>query len=488
MLQAHIIDPLGPGGLKPLSRRLIDPRAAQGQSALDDAMRRNKWDWATVPVDFPAYHMYAALDTVLSCRLHDRFSAKVGPGKEWAEIYELELAVRNVCTRMEQRGARVDVEYAERKSKELLAYADQLRDWCKQHYGVSISSGAQLTKVFQKLGTEFEVFSGKTGNPSTDKYQLRIFAGGGASEVAQLATTVLRYRKAQKFGQDYFQKFADISTSENDGDIIHASIRTLAARTSRMSISQPALQQVPKQDALVRNAFIPREGNVLISADYAQIEMRLEAHFSGDADLQQAFKDADASGGDFFVEMGRAIYDDPGFQKSDKRRGLVKNVMYGSVYGAGPAKMAESAGVPLEQMKPVVDALNARFPGLKAFMRRIEHEGVQRERSGGEGFVVTPYGRRLPCDEGKIYTLVNFLLQGHAAEFFKKALVNLDAAGWGDVMLLPVHDEIVLDLPAADAKQAIHDVPLIMQDLENYSVPLLAESDGPWSRWGEKYA
>jgi hypothetical protein len=250
------------------------------------------------------------------------------------------------------------------------------------------------------------------------------------------------------------------------------------------SITDPPAQQLPKNDTTIRRAFIPRDGNVIIATDFAQIEMRLLAHFSKDKDLQQAFRDADASGGDFFVEVGKSVYNDPGFQKPDKRRGLIKNVCYGLAYGAGTVKMAESAGVPVDQMKAAADALTSRFPGIRAFMKEVEHLGVQRERTTGQGFIVTPYGRRLPCDEGKAYTLTNYSLQGHAAEYFKRSLIALDAAGWGDVMLLPVHDEIVMDLPSEAAAQALHDVPKIMENREDYGVDMLAESDGPFIAWG----
>jgi DNA polymerase I len=487
MLQAHIVDPLGPGTLKTLARRLIDSRAVRGQQDLDAAMSKNGWGWDTVPVDFPAYHLYGALDPVLSVRLHEKFMKKVGPGCEWAEVYDLELAVRHVVTRMEQRGMRVDVDYALKKSDELMAYAERTREWGKQHYGINLGSGQQLVKIFQGMGANFEVFSEKTGAPSTDKQQLAIFADDSDPTISLLAKTVLNLRKSEKLGKDYLLKCANMAIPEADGNIIHASMRTLAARTSRMSISDPPLQQLSKQDATVRNAFIAREGNVLVTTDFSQIELRLLAHFSKDERLVEAFRDADSTGGDFFVNVAREVYQDPGFQKSDKRRGLVKSMIYGLNYGAGVHKMAETAGVGEVVMRDVVQRLEKAYPGIRGFMRQIEHVGVARERSGGQGYVVTPYGRRLPCDDGKVYTLVNYLLQGHAAEYFKRALVNLDAAGWGEVMLVPVHDEIVMDLPEGDAEQARKDVPLIMQNLTDYAVPLLAESDGPYLRWGEKY-
>jgi DNA polymerase-1 len=212
------------------------------------------------------------------------------------------------------------------------------------------------------------------------------------------------------------------------------------------------------------------------------------AHFSKDPDLQRAFLEADATGGDFFTIMGRDIYLDPDFKKSDKRRGLVKNTLYGKAYGAGITKMAESAGVPFSQMEPVVHAVDARYPGIKRFMKEIEDVGFRRKRDEGTGYVMTPYGRRLPCDDDKLYALTNYLHQGHAAEIFKKALVELDMAGYSPYMVLPVHDEILLDAPADLIPELLVDVPKVMSNLVDYAVPLTAEAEGPFDRWGQKYA
>jgi DNA polymerase-1 len=99
-----------------------------------------------------------------------------------------------------------------------------------------------------------------------------------------------------------------------------------------------------------------------------------------------------------------------------------------------------------------------------------------------------PYNRRLPCDDDKIYALTNYLHQGHAAEIFKRSLVDLDMAGWGDYMILPVHDEIVLDVPEEYAAEAMISVPKVMSNMVDYAVPLTASAEGPFDSWGEKYA
>jgi len=120
-------------------------------------------------------------------------------------------------------------------------------------------------------------------------------------------------------------------------------------------------------------------------------------------------------------------------------------------------------------------------------MTKIESTGVERERKEGEAYVITPVGRRLPADKGKVYALVNYYLQSWAADVLKKSLVRLDAAGYDNFMILPVHDEIVMDIPTQYAEQALRDVPKIMQELDHV-VPLTAESEGPLARWGDKYA
>jgi len=488
MIQAHIVDPLGPGGLKKLADRYVDRRSSAGQHLLDEAKAKNKWTWATVPVDLPAYWVYSALDPVLTIRLHELYQKKIGFGGAYAGIYDLEMAVRHVVTRMEQLGARVDMDYSRAKYEELSEYSGKVKAWARAKHGLLLSSNKQLADWFESQGEEITIFSEKTGGPSVDKQQLKIFLESENPDVIELVTQTLNMRKASKLASSYFGNFVNFSVHESGGDFVHPSIKTLGARTARMSISAPALQQVPKQDATVRRSFIPRDGNKLVTVDYSQIEMRMTAHFSHDADLIAAFAEADRTGGDFFVEIGKEVYQEPEFQKSDKRRGLLKNTMYGLCYGAGVNKMAASAGVPVDRMAAVVKGLETRFPGIRRFMREVEDLGVRRERAEGQGYIITPIGRRLPCDEGRVYTLTNYTIQSSAADVLKRAIVDLDSAGYGPYMTLPVHDEVVFDLPEADVEQALKEIPEIMADTVNFSIPLLAEAEGPFDNWGEKYA
>jgi DNA polymerase-1 len=480
MIAAQVIDPSKSAALKPLADTHLDRRASAGQHALKVAMDKYKWGWADIPVNFPDYWTYGALDPVLTVALHHKFQPLVGPGGRFSQIYDLEMATRHIVSDMEIRGARVDLEYSEQQADRLDKVHDEMIEWGEATYGINLASTKRLGWLIEELGGVIAART-YTGLPKVDKDQLQFLINDQSKpELSTLAQNVLDMRQSGKTAEAYFRNFLLYADSDA---IIHPEVRTMGARTGRMSVGNPALQQVPKGSALVRNAFIPREGNALISTDFSQIEMRLMAHFSDDAGLIETFREADATGGDFFVAMGAAIYGDPTFSKKDPRRSLVKNVMYGKAYGAGVAKMASSAGVPLEQMQVVAEGIDSQYPGLRRMMKKVEGLGADRARYEGQGYVTTPYGRRLPCDDEKTYTLVNYLLQGHAAEVFKKSLIDLDAAGFGPYFLLPIHDEILVDMPIDLVADAMHEIPEVMKNTTDYKVDILAESEGPLDRW-----
>lgn len=479
MIMAQIDNPLGSGALKALATKIVDRRANAGEVMLKEAMSKEGWGWHNIPIDYDAYWAYGALDPVITAHLWSHFRTDL----KYPRVYDLEMAARRVVSKMEDNGSRIDIDYCEKKLDELTRYVEQSKAWAKEAWGISIGSSPQVAKFFKdNLGQEVERTT-NSGAPSADKAQMMIFSASPDPRVAQAAKFILQVRKADKLAGTYFGNFLKM---HNDG-ILHPSIKTLGARTGRMSMTNPALQTLPKGEATVRDAFIPHEGHVLISSDYSQIEMRLMAHFSGDPNLQRAFIEADATGGDFFVGLGKDIYKDPNFNKKDKRRGLVKNTLYGKAYGAGVAKMSETAGVPFDQMKSVVDAVDRAYPGLKKFQSAVEDVGFRREKDEGQGYVMTPFGRRLPCDEGRVYSLTNYMLQGHAAEVLKDALVRMDAAGLGDYMLLPVHDEVIFSLPKEDHVDAMKVIGESMSVMEGYAVAMPADPEGPLFRWGDKY-
>ena len=484
MIMAHIIDPLGSGALKRLAALHVDGRAVALQESLDIELIKNGWTWGTVPTNFQPYWAYGALDTVLTMRIWEMFYEKCGPGGPYNKAYELEMATRRIVTRMEINGARIDLDYSRKKFDELTAYSESVKTWAKQTYnGASISSNMQLVRLFEGLGAEITEFT-PTGNKAVTKDQLKLLTITGNDEARNLAEITLKQRKADKLANTYFLNFIN----DNVNGFVHPSVKTLGARTSRMSIQNPALQTLPKGDDTVRTAFIPKdEDHVIITSDLDQVEFRMFASLSNDPNLISLFNRADATGSDPFTEIGREVYNDPSMQRSDKRRNLIKGTVYGRLYGAGVAKQALTAGVAEGQMRTVSDSLDTRFPGMALFQKQIEDAGMRRLRAEGQGYVYTWTGRRLPCDEDRVYSLLNYLIQGGAAEVFKSNLVKLDQADLTEYLIVPVHDEIVLNAPRKDAQEIMKVVQECMTTREGWAVPLTAGIDGPLENWGVKY-
>jgi DNA polymerase-1 len=483
MIMAQLIDPLGSGALKKLTAQYVDNQAAQLQSVLDQELAKNGWTWGTVPTNFEPYWAYGALDTVLTMRLFEKFWEQCGPGQKYAQAYELEMATRKIVTRMELNGARIDLDYSKKKYDELVNYTEQVKSWGKETYGASITSNIQLVKILEGLGAEITELT-PSGQKSASADQLKLLVRDGTPEIQQLADVVLKQRKADKLANTYFKNFIE----DNVNGFVHPSVKTLGARTGRMSITAPALQTLPKGDDTVRRAFLPKDDDhVIVTSDLDQVEFRMFASLSKDPNLISLFNLADATGSDPFTEIGREIYQDPTMVKSDKRRNLIKGVVYGRLYGAGVAKQALTAGVPEQQMRSVSDAFDLRFPGMTLFQKQVEDIGMRRLRNEGQGYVNTWTGRRLPCDEDRVYTLVNYLIQGGAAEIFKANLIKLDKADLTDLLIVPVHDEIVLNAPREDAEEIKQLVRQCMTTTEGWAVPLTADADGPLENWGEKY-
>lgn len=487
MIAAQVINPAESAALKTLTSKYVDSRAAAMQSTLDVTMTKNGWTWGTVPITFGPYWQYGALDPVITCHLWGTQKGKVTGSGPYACAYDLEMGARRVATMMELNGARVDLDYCHSKYDELHEFGEKSRGWVKDVHGISIGSNVQLARTFLDMGVEWpeDAFT-TTGQPKVDKDQLTRIKINYPGPAEQLADVVLKQRKADKLATTYFQNLIE----RNIDGIVHPQIRTMGARTGRMSIADPALQTLPKGEAVVRRAFIAKDDDhAIVTSDLDQVEFRMFTNLTSDPKLVQLFKDSDADTdpltGDAFTWIMREIYNDPSANKKDKRRKLVKSYIYGRLYGAGVAKQALTAGIPEAQMKAIADAFDSNYPGVGAFTRQIEDLGMRRLREEGEGYVKTQYGRRLPCDEGRVYTLVNYLIQGSAAEVFKNNLLKMDAEGLTQYMIVPVHDEIVTQVPKTELVDVMPVIKDCMTTTEGYDVPLTSGIDGPFQNWGE---
>jgi DNA polymerase-1 len=486
-MMAHVLDPARSTALKRLAAYYVDPLAGAAQTKLDEALgRRGGWSWETVPIDFAPYWQYAALDTVLTFKLDEVVRPMVM--RDAPNAYDLERGVTWVAYDMERHGIHVDRSFTYEHMCRFLAYCDEVEKWCLETYGVKPGANADVVRVLQRHGIGFTKATA-AGAVALDKEVL-----GGINH--PLAQAVLARRQVQKVVSTYLENFLEECDAD---DNMHPSINTLGlkqdegyrggrgVRTGRMSTDHPSLQNLsrrtdhPSAGNVVRDCIAAREGHTLFMIDFDQIEARMFAHMCGDPGLIDAFQ-----GGDFFVNVAREIFDDPTITKKDPRRQPTKNGIYAKYYGAGAEKFAATAGITVDAAHAFNFKFDQLYPASRQFMRTVSDVAKQRLESEGEAYVRSPLtNRKYSADERKEYVLVNYLIQGTAAEVLKFKLLELSAAGLGDYMVLPVHDEVIFDVPDDDLSEAIHTARGIMNDDQLFRVPLTA-SPAVGKRWGQK--
>ena len=473
---AHLIDPNRRTGLKPLSDELLGPKMSAGQHELHRMMEIHKWDWRTVPFDFPMYWQYAALDTVLTARITDAMADDLKP---YHSLYDMEMAAQIAVMDMEERGVRLDLEYTTSKAAELRVWSTQVRDWAAAEYTdklqaitgrrdlmFNLSSGPQVAAILMADGWVPTVFT-DTGKPSITKEVLEHVDH-------PLANMVVDLKHAEKMTSSYFDNFVELS----DNGFLHADVNPLGTRTGRMSVNRPALQTLPR-DPLVRDCIIPREGNKLLLIDYDQMEVRLGAHFFGDERMIHDILTQD----DVHTYVGCQIYGTDTITK--KQRQVTKNAVYAILYNSGIATFASTAGIPVDEAKTFMDAYNEMYPGIKVFKKQLEREAYENQLPGGRHYIKTPYGRIQPVYEDLIYKLINYLVQGTGADVLKHKIAQLSAAGLDEYMVLPIHDEMMFDVPA-DIVEDVRQEAVSIMTSHDFKVPLTVDSKIV-DRWGDAY-
>lgn len=473
-IMAHVLHPTFSTALKPLAARYVDPTAGAAQHDLDDAIKR--LGWAGVPINFPPYWQYGALDPVLTNRL----AGELFPRVMWEapDAFFLENEVSWSIEKMERYGAHIDVAYALEQYEKFNAYVAQVEMWCGVEYNVKPGQNAAVIEILQRAGYKFSKATA-SGAIALDKEVLE-----GIEH--PLAQAVLSRRQLQKLASTYLKHFV---TEVDENNIIHPSVNVLGARTSRMSMQNPNLQNLPRKSeknraaTTIRNCINTRyDDGTLLMCDFDQVEMRMLAALSKDEKMMDAFR----SEGDFFVNMAREIYGDPTIQKNDPRRQVIKNTGYATIYGAGPDKLAKTAGIPVASARAAQLAMGNTYPTQYGWRNEVVATAQRRGIEEGEAYVRCPItNRKHVADPRKEYALVNFLIQGGAAAVLKKKILELDAAGLGDYMVAPVHDEIILDVPDDRREDAITTLRDIMNDTTMFPVPITAGVSAG-KRWGEK--
>jgi DNA polymerase-1 len=483
---AHLLDPRAKqeGGLglrlKDLAAVYVDPSAPDTEEGLTAVFRSlgltKATGFARIPIDHPTYLTYAGLDTILGARLLDELAPMVS-GIGCDDLSEFEHHLQMLLAILQRRGMLLDVPYAEDLLAGLRAEGASHRAAAKALGLDNVSSPRQVADRLLAMG---EVLTERTasGAYKVDRAVLSALADLdrqlqpiGSREPNPVALAVVHAKRADKWASTYAQALLDL---RDEADRVHPSIGALMARTARMSISNPPLQQLPSSDWTIRRAFIADPGQVIIAADYQAVEMRVLAALSGDATMRRAI----AAGEDLHSFTAERVFGE-GF--TSQHRKIAKAVGFGKVYGGGAATISRQTGADPSAVRAAIDAYDATFPGIKRYARHL-----QRAAEFGKREVVTPSGRHLPLDRDRLYAATNYVVQSTARDLLAQAIVDIFDAGLGDHLLIPVHDELIGQAPEADAKEVITEIGRVMESTF-HGVHIASDPEVYGPSWGHGY-
>jgi DNA polymerase-1 len=402
--------------------------------------------WAQVDSAHPVMVAYAAGDVLDGARLCRTLLPVARAAFPEAANTEHQLA-RIVCG-MQYRGIRLDREWAEQRLAE--ARKDKAQAWDDLDLAATPAeqlpkpktanadpdrvvtapgSTALMAELFRAEG--MEIYLSAKGAVSTTEEVLEGYAAAGS----KVAEPLLRWRQADKVAGTYLEHYLTW------GDRIHCDISTVQAKTGRMSASRPNLQNVPRKGG-VRECFVADEDMVIISADFSSVEMRVAAALSGDIALRELYLTPD---GDPYLELARAAYG-PGATK--EQRNAVKAFVLGRMYGGGVQTLSSNQGWSFDEGTRLIAVLDSTYPWLKWYGEYLKAQIA----TGYPGWV-NEVGRYQVCETTSPHTVLNYRVQGLARDLLVGATIRADAAGLGPNLLVPIHDELLAQVPQDQAAE-----------------------------------
>jgi DNA polymerase I len=435
---------------------------------------------------------YACEDADMTFRLYRLFAERL-EGNEVQRVFrDIELPLLRVLETMERHGIRIDAGHLRALSVEMGERLAVLTEEIHALAGApfNIGSPKQLAeilfeklKVHEQLGIK-RIKRTKTGY-STDAEVLESLSEH------PVAAKILEHRQIAKLKSTYVDSLPDLVHPASGR--IHTSFNQAVAATGRLSSTDPNLQNIPVRTELgrrIRQAFVADEGHVLLAADYSQVELRLMAHLSADAALQEAFR----SGDDIHRRTAALIFNVPQADVTAEMRGRAKTINFGIIYGMGAQRLAREIDLTVKQATEFIEQYFRVFSGVRAWLDRTKAAAME------QGFVSTLTGRRRRIDTldssdprlaaSAMNIAVNTPLQGTAADLIKIAMIRLQAElvrrRLGTRMLLQVHDELVLEVPHAELADVTALVKQTMEQAMTLDVPLLVTT-GTGHNWVEAH-
>jgi DNA polymerase I len=425
---------------------------------------------------------YAAEDADVTLRLWQTFKPKLHTEKVTTVYETLERPLVPVLAEMERHGIKVDRDQLSRLSADFSQRMAALEAEAEEQAGraFNIGSPKQLGEIlFDEMGLPGGKKT-KTGAWVTDADVLE----GLAAEGHPLPRTIVDWRTLSKLRSTYTEAL-QAAINPKTGRV-HTSFAMAVAQTGRLSSSDPNLQNIPvrtEEGRKIRQAFIADEGNVLVSADYSQIELRILAHM---ADIP-ALKDAFRQGLDIHAMTASEMFGVPIEGMDPMVRRQAKAINFGIIYGISGFGLARQLGIPQGEASEYIKTYFKRFPGIRAYMEATKDFAKE------TGYVQTAFGRKIhleairskgPAKAFAERQAINAPIQGSAADVIKRAMIRmpdaLTRAGLKARMLLQVHDELVFECTEAEAGTLIKVAQDTMQGAAlpalNLSVPLVVEA------------
>ena len=421
---------------------------------------------------------YACEDVIVTQELNQVLDGDLAQYPKLAKLYQtLEVPLIEVLVRMERNGVELDVSAL---NVQQIDIATQMKDIESQAFELAgdafnLESPKQIQQILfseDGLGLEAKKKTPK-GAPSTNEEALKLLDH-------PLVDLILSYRTLTKLNSTYLEalpKQIDLKTGR-----LHTSYHQAVTATGRLSSSNPNLQNIPirsEQGARIRGAFIANKGNVIIAADYSQIELRIMAHISQDANLLEAFNN-DA---DVHSATASMMFNVPLDEVTKDHRRNAKAINFGLIYGMSAFGLAKQIDVSRTEAKAYIDAYFENYPGVLSYMDNTK------EIAKAQGYVETVMGRRLylpqinaknkMLQQHALRTAINAPMQGSSADIIKKAM--LDVYQWiGDdntdiKMIMQVHDELVFEVKASKADEFAHKIQTLMSDTCPLDIPLVVD-------------
>jgi DNA polymerase-1 len=393
-------------------------------------------------------------------------------------LTDMELPLTGILAEMERRGVGIDGPFLDQLSIGWQTELDRLTETIHELAGreFNLNSPKQLADIlFNSLKLQPGRRTRKTRSLSTGAEVLEDLASSH-----ELPRRLLEYRSLQKLKSTYVDALPKLINPRTGR--VHTSFNQAVAATGRLSSSDPNLQNIPIRSELgrqIRRAFIPTPGHTLLSADYSQIELRVLAHLCRDPDLIDAF----AKGEDIHRRTAAELFGVmPGLVTADMRR-RAKAVNFGIIYGMGPQRLAREQGVTMKEATGFIRRYFERFPMVKAYVddtiAAVERDGLVRTLFGRIRYFPEIRGTDRNARQQAIRAAVNTTIQGTAADLIKKAMVvladRLGASRLSSAIVLQVHDELVLEVPAGEEEQTAGLLRRVMEDVHPLSVPLTVD-------------